>query len=93
MSGSAKVDVFVDNERVRVQRFTLPPGGDTGWHVHGTDYVIVPYSDGRLRVDTKTGPIEVTMKKDEPYFRQKGVEHNVISLEPEPFAFLEIEIK
>jgi beta-alanine degradation protein BauB len=93
MCGSARMEVIANNDRVRILRYTLVPGAETGWHKHETDYVIVPYSDCRVRVDTATGSIEAGMRKDEPYFRTRGVEHNVTSVTSEPFSFLEIEIK
>ncbi len=91
--GSATVETIDDNERVRIVRYTLGPGEDTGWHTHAADYVIVPYADCRVRVDTANGTIDAEMKKDAPYFRNKGARHNVTSLMTEPFTFLEIEIK
>ena len=93
MCYSAVVEVIDDNARVRLVRYTLPPGSVTGWHTHTLDYVIVPYADARVRVDTPTGSVEAEMHADQPYFRPAGIEHNVISLMPEPFSFLEIEIK
>ena len=93
MCETTTMEEISDTERVRILRFTLAPGGQTGWHTHHTDYVIVPYADCRVRVDTRAGSIDAEMWKDKPYFRAKGVEHNVTSLMPEPFSFLEIEIK
>lgn len=93
MCDAAQMEEISDNARVRILRYTLTPGASTGWHTHLTDYVIVPYADCRVRVETRTATIEAEMWKDRPYFRAKGVEHNVTSLMPEPFSFLEIEIK
>jgi hypothetical protein len=53
----------------------------------------VPYDDCRVRVDSAAGPVAAEMRRDDPYFRAKGVTHNVTSLMDEPFSFLEIEIK
>lgn len=89
----AAVEIIEDNARVRIVRYTLAPGAATGWHVHALDYVIVPYDDGRIRVDTPSGSIAAELKRDQPYYRSKGAEHNVVSLMETPFAFLEIEIK
>ncbi|MEZ5818373.1 MAG: cupin [Hyphomicrobiaceae bacterium] len=92
-SDGAKVEVIEDNERVRIVRYTLDPGARTGWHRHELDYVIVPYDDCRVRVDRSDGPVEAEMKRDAPYFRAKGTEHDVISLMDRSFSFLEIELK
>lgn len=93
MCNAAISEVIEDNDRVRIVRFTLAPGAATGWHWHALDYVIVPYDDCRVRVDTTGGSLEAQMFRDRPYFRASGVEHNVTSLTDHPFAFLEIELK
>ena len=90
---TAVVEVIEDGPRVRIIRYTLAPGAETGWHRHGLDYVIVPYQDCRLRVLTQAGEVEATMHRDQPYFRSAGAEHNVVSANAEPFSFLEIELK
>lgn len=86
-------EVLDDNAKVRIVRYTLAPGAATGFHVHALDYVIVPYEDCRIRVDTAAGSIVAEMKRDQPYFRARGAEHDVVSLMETPFSFLEIEIK
>ncbi len=90
---NAKVAVIEDNARVRIVRYTLAPGHATGWHRHALDYVIVPYADCRIRVDTAAGSIEAEMKRDQPYFRQLGAEHDVVNIMDTPMSFLEIELK
>lgn len=89
----ADVVVVEDGDRIRIVRYTLAPGQSTGWHRHAHDYVIVPYADCRVRVETTEGVIEAEMWRDRPYFRGKGVEHTVTSLMEAPLSFLEIEIK
>ena len=86
-------ELIVDNARVRITRFTWPPGAETGWHRHEYDYVIVPYEDCRVRVESAGGVIDAAMQRDAPYFRDKGVEHNVINIMDRPFTLIEIEIK
>ena len=93
MSGSAKATTVIDNERVIVTRFDFAPGANTGWHRHGHDYVIVPLTDGRVKLLTATGENFAEMKKGEPYYRNEGVEHDVISDNVGDFAFIEIELK
>lgn len=90
---TATLDTLVDNDRVRMTRITWAPGAETGWHTHPHDYVIVPYLDCRVRVETAERTFEAEMQRDAPYFREKGVTHNVISLEDMPFSLIEIEIK
>jgi quercetin dioxygenase-like cupin family protein len=42
----------VSNERVIVTEWRFAPGAETGWHVHGHDYVVVPQTDGQLLLET-----------------------------------------
>jgi quercetin dioxygenase-like cupin family protein len=93
MTGTAKPTVFIDNERVIVTEWRFAPGANTGWHTHGHDYVVVPLMDGKVRLETPTGTAEAEMKKGVPYFRQKGVEHDVINANASEYAFIEIELK
>jgi beta-alanine degradation protein BauB len=93
MSGSAKSVVHIDNNRVTVTEFRFQPGDNTGWHRHGYDYVIVPLTDGKVRLETPDGAKNAEMKKGEPYFRHEGVEHDVINAGDGDLAFIEIELK
>lgn len=93
MSGSAKATLLIENDRVIVTEYRFGPGDNTGWHRHGHDYVIVPMTDGKVRLLTKDGENSAEMKKGAPYFRKEGVEHDVISANEGEFAFIEIELK
>jgi quercetin dioxygenase-like cupin family protein len=93
MTGSAKVTVFIDNERVAVTEYRFAAGANTGWHRHAHDYVVVPLMDGRLRLVTKEGDSLAELKKGAPYFRSEGVEHDVVNASEGEFAFIEIELK
>ena len=89
----AKSTVFIDNERVRVLEWRFAPGAEVGHHVHGLDYIVVPIMDGNLRAVTSEGESVNQLKVGQPYFRNAGVEHNVINANAEEFAFIEVEIK
>ena len=93
MSGTAKATVFVEHDRVIVTEYRFAPGANTGWHKHAHDYVVVPLMDGKVRLETPTGPGHAEMKKGVPYFRQAGVEHDVINATDGEYAFIEIELK
>jgi quercetin dioxygenase-like cupin family protein len=93
MTESAKATVFIDNDRVVVTEYRFAPGAGTGWHRHARDYVIVPLMDGRLRLVTKEGESFADLKQGVPYFRQEGVEHDVINASDGEYAFIEIELK
>lgn len=93
MIGTAKATVFVDNDRVIVTEYRFQPGQNTGWHRHRHDYVVVPLMDGKVKLETNDGSSFAEMKKGVPYFRQEGVEHDVINASDSEYAFIEIELK
>ncbi|MFG6157912.1 cupin domain-containing protein [Halomonas sp. 1390] len=82
-----------DDSQVIVTRWDFPPGSETGWHRHAHDYVIIPLTDGRMRLETPEGEREVILEAGGYYTRVEGTEHNVINDGKEPFAFVEVEIK
>jgi len=87
----AKHSVLIDDERVVVNRFEFGPGDDTGHHVHSMPYVIVPMTDGKLRIeDDEAGEIFSDLKTGAPYSRPGGVSHNVYNASDAPLVFLEI---
>ncbi len=45
-----ETDRQIDNARARVTRHRMARGAHTGFHRHEYDYVIVPITDGRMRV-------------------------------------------
>ncbi|SEK38616.1 hypothetical protein SAMN05444413_101467 [Roseivivax marinus] len=92
--GTATGTVLIENERVRVTEWQFAARGDnTGWHRHDCDYVVVPKFDGILEVDSGgDAPVRVETRADAPYFRQRGVEHDVINGNDFPCAFVEIEL-
>lgn len=94
MTIQATPTVQVDNDRVRVTEWRFAPGAETGFHVHGMDYVVVPSLDGRLKlVDPKGVESFADLKHGASYFRKSGVHHNVINANAFEFAFVEIELK
>ncbi|MEM9097949.1 MAG: cupin domain-containing protein [Pseudomonadota bacterium] len=91
--GTAQPTVFIDNPRTRVTEWRFPKKGDnTGWHRHAYDYIVVPLFDGVLEIDTGEGERAIAeMKTGVPYFRNLGVEHDVINGNDFECAFVEIE--
>lgn len=90
----AQSTVFIDNERVRVTEWRFAPGAATGWHVHGHDYVVVPLHDGKLKLVAPGGQESFAeLKTGVAYFREAGVEHDVINANDYEFAFVETELK
>jgi quercetin dioxygenase-like cupin family protein len=85
--------VQIDNDRVRVTEWRFAPGAHTGWHKHGHDYVVVPMTTGRLTLETPTGIMFGDLATGMSYFRQAGVEHDVINDTGGEIVFVETEIK
>ena len=85
--------VLVDDERVRVTRFDFAPGAETGWHVHGHDYVITPVTACAMLLEEPGGERTATMEAGAAYRRDAGVEHNVVNAGAEPMSFVEVELK
>ncbi len=85
--------VQVDNERVIVTEWCFAPGAETGHHVHGHDYVVVPMTTGILRLVEPGGTRDVQLTAGVSYARGVGVAHNVINANDYEFKFIEIEIK
>lgn len=90
---SAVPTVQIDNERVRVTEWRFAPGAATGWHRHELDYVVVPMTTGRLRIDTGGAEAFAELVVGQSYTRVAPVEHNVINANPHELTFVEIELK
>ena len=89
-----KSKIMIDNSRVRVTEWAVDPGDETGQHIHEYDYVVVPMKDGILNIVNEDGSITFSeLKKGISYFREKGVNHNVINENKFHYSFIEIEIK
>lgn len=91
---SATLTILIDNDQCRLTLWSFEPGQETGWHTHEMDYVVMPKSPGKVRLQHPDGS-ETTaeMSPDAPYFRPAGVNHNVINASDAPFSFLEMEFK
>ena len=86
--------VQVDNERVRVTEYRFAPNAETTWHQHAWDYVVVPQTDGELLlIGPDGGESRAELKRGISYYRQAGVEHNVINAGRDELVFVEIEMK
>ncbi len=86
--------VFIDNKRIRVTEWRFAPGAETGRHQHEYDYVVTPLTDGRLKIIDGDGTeSHAELKVGQPYFREAGVDHNVINDNAFEFVFIDTEIK
>jgi len=91
--GTGTGNVLIENDKIIVTDWSFAPGQNTGWHRHERDYVVVPMLDGKLRIADRDGTNIVEMKSGAPYFREKGVAHDVINASDGDYRFLEIELK
>ena len=85
---------LIDNERVRVTEWKFRPGESTGFHRHEFDYVVVPMTTGDLLLKDSDGDQVVRIEAGVPYFKELGVEHDVINpSKSDDVIFVEVEIK
>ena len=89
----AQPTVQIENDRAIVTEWRFPPGGETGWHRHGHDYVVVPQTTGMLLLETPEGERHAELVSGRAYFRNQGVEHNVVNANDYEFVFVEVEMK
>jgi beta-alanine degradation protein BauB len=82
----------IQNDRVIVTEWRFAPGAETGHHVHGHDYVVVPLTSGLLKLEEPTGTRSVRLEVGASYARPAGVAHNVINDNPYEFRFVEVEL-
>ncbi len=89
----AVATVLIDEPHVRVTEYRFAPDAETGWHVHGHDYVVMPMMDGALLLEEPGGVSRtVPMHAHAPYTRRAGVAHNVVNASGHDYAFLEVEL-
>jgi beta-alanine degradation protein BauB len=81
----------VENDRFTVTEWRFSPGAHTGWHRHAYDYVVVPLTTGRLRLETANGSVIADLVAGRSYAREAGVEHDVINDSGHEFVFVEVE--
>jgi quercetin dioxygenase-like cupin family protein len=84
--------VQVRNERVIVTEWRFAPGAETGYHVHAHDYVVVPLTSGKLRLEEPGGVREVSLEAGASYARPAGIAHNVSNPNAHEFRFVEVEL-
>lgn len=90
----ATATILMETDRVKVWRYDFPVGAETGWHVHGHDYVITTLTDCVLRLELPGGEVrESFVPAGSAYSRPKGTEHNVINGGDAAMSFVEVELK
>jgi quercetin dioxygenase-like cupin family protein len=89
----AVATVRIDNARVRVTEWRFAPGTHTGHHRHEYPYVIVPLTTGALAIRDAGGETTAQLTAGVAYYRDAGVEHDVVNPNAGEFAFVEVELK
>ncbi len=85
---------LIDNKDVIVNKFILEPKEETGFHLHKLNYVIIPITDGVLKLVNKNNKTSIAnLKSGVPYYRKAGIQHNVINNGKSKVIFIELEIK
>lgn len=83
----------VENARTRVTEWRFAPGAETGFHTHEYDYVIVPVTPSRMRLEMADGTVNhADLEAGRSYFRPAGTAHNVINEGPGELVFVEVEL-
>ena len=89
----AKANILIDNDKVKVTEWSFEVGDSTGHHIHEYNYIVVPMHDGELRIVDKDNNETISkLTKGGAYYREKGVEHNVLNNNNIPYSFIEIEL-
>ena len=89
----ANANVLIDNDKVKVIEWSFEVGDSTGHHIHEYNYIVVPMLDGELRIVDKDNNETISkLTKGGAYYREKGVEHNVLNNNNIPYSFIEIEL-
>ncbi len=84
--------VHIDDGRFKVTEWRFAPGAETGWHIHGHDYVIVPLTDGRLDLGCPTAARRAPIcARAYPIPGAPESRTNVVNGGDAPLAFLEVE--
>ena len=90
----ATATLLFENERLRSTRFDFAPGAETGWHVHGLDYVITTLTPCAMLVEQPGGAtLDARFEAGECYGRARGTEHNVVNAGEAAMSFVELELK
>ena len=90
--GTAMGALLIDNKRTKVTEWSFSARNDnTGWHKHEYDYVVIPLFTGDLCIFDGDKKSIFSLSKGVPYFRQKGMSHDVINANDFPCKFIEVE--
>jgi len=86
-------DTQIENADVRVTRWVLGSGEETGQHTHEFSYVVVPLTPGHMRLTADDGQVSFAeLAVGECYYRQGGARHNVRNDGSARLIFVEVQM-
>jgi len=86
--------VIHENEKVRVWTVNLDVGGRQPWHRHDLPYLIVPLTDGSVKIQFADGGVRSGDDKvGDVRWREPGEVHELYNTGNAPLACLLVEIK
>ena len=89
----AQPTILIENDKVKVTKWSFDVGDSTGHHIHENNYIVIPMLDGELKILDKNNNKTISkLIKGGAYYREKGVEHNVFNNNEFPYTFIEIEL-
>lgn len=93
MKNLASSEILIDNNRIRVIKWHFRSNETTAKHEHEYDYVVVPTKTGTLSIIDDNGISNFDLKLNQPYYRNKGMIHEIFYEGNDYMEFIEIEIK
>jgi hypothetical protein len=91
--GTAVGRLLIENKRTKVTEWSFSVEGDnTGWHEHDNDYLVIPLFTGDLCIFDGDKRSISSLSQGVPYFRERGVTHDVINANDFPCKFIEVEL-
>ena len=88
----AKSKVLIENDKTIVTEWLFDVGDSTGHHTHKYNYIVIPMLDGELKViDNNNNETISKLTKGGAYYREKGVENNVLNNNNLKYYLKEVE--
>mgnify|MGYP001373440575 CR=1 FL=1 len=90
----AKSKIQLENDLIKITKYSFSPFSETKMHTHIWDYIVVPITSGNILMISHEGQKSSSkLEKGVSYFRKAGVKHNVINNSKTDLIFIEIELK
>jgi len=92
----SQYDVLLDNDTTKITFHRIKPGEQSGWHLHGVNYVGYHIEAAKLQYERSDGSVgEIQSEPGKSFFYDvgEGFEHNVTNIGDTDMVALEIEYK